>query len=119
MEHVETVPGASATMIGQKYFQSRSHLGFHTREVSLAIGLALSTALFAQQIADPYSTGVTVFSSKGCPVFVAGIVSGSPAELAGIRPGDQLQAVSGIPQETPAKLPSFYVPINRCPLQPG
>lgn len=59
--------------------------------------MAVSTAVFAEQIADPYATGITLLSSEGCPVFVGAVVSGSPAEHAGVRDGDQLLAIGSVP----------------------
>ena len=42
---------------------------------------------------DPYSIGVALGGHGNCPVFISGVVPGSPAELAGIRGGDFLLAV--------------------------
>ncbi len=61
-----------------------------------SIVLGVAAALVAQQPADPYSTGITLLSGKGCPVFIDGVSSGSPAERAGIHPGDLLVAVGGV-----------------------
>jgi PDZ domain len=60
---------------------------------SVVLGVAVT--ICAQQKADPYVTGITLFSSQGCPMFVGGVTPGSPADLAGIRPGDLLLAVAG------------------------
>ena len=38
---------------------------------------------------------MTLFGRKGCPVFVGAVSPGSPANRAGIRPGDRLLAVAG------------------------
>jgi len=38
---------------------------------------------------------LTILSHKGCPVFIWQVGRGSPAEKAGIQPGDQLTAVAG------------------------
>lgn len=60
-----------------------------------SIALGLAAAVSAQQPADPYLTGLTLLSPKGCPVFVGNVVPGSPGERAGILPGDRLLAVAG------------------------
>ncbi len=39
--------------------------------------------------------GMKIVGGNGCPVFVDGVVPGSPAERAGIRPGDKVLAVDG------------------------
>jgi len=57
--------------------------------------LALGALASAQQLADPYSTGVTLWSPESCPIFVTEVAAGSPAERAGIRAGDHLLAVDG------------------------
>lgn len=59
--------------------------------------MTLRIAGCAQKGVDPYSTGATLFSGAGCPVFVGGIAAGSPAERAGIQAGDQIVAVGGTP----------------------
>jgi membrane-associated protease RseP (regulator of RpoE activity) len=59
--------------------------------------MALDAAGCARQGVDPYSIGVGLFYSAGCPVFVGSINSGSPAERAGIQAGDQVLAVEGTP----------------------
>lgn len=64
---------------------------------TLALAIALSTAIFAQQIADPYLTGMTLLGSEGCPVFVGSTVKGSPAQRAGVSSGDQVVTISSIP----------------------
>lgn len=46
---------------------------------------------------DPYSLGVDLLGQKGCPIFIGNVISGSPAERAGIHPGDQVLAVNGAP----------------------
>jgi len=50
-----------------------------------------------QQGPDPYSIGASIFVNpmKGCPVIVTTMWSNSPAERAGIRPGDRLLEVDG------------------------
>ena len=62
--------------------------------IATATALA-AAAIYAQQMPDPYSIGITFLSAKGCPVFVAGVVPGSPGDRAGIQPGDRLLAVAG------------------------
>lgn len=61
-----------------------------------SIVLGVAAVLIAQQPTDSYMTGITLFSGKGCPVFIGRVSSGSPAERAGIRPGDRLVAVGGV-----------------------
>lgn len=61
----------------------------------VSIALVLDASACAQQAADPYSTGMTLLSPDGCPVFVEGIVPNSPAERAGIRAGDRILAIDG------------------------
>lgn len=68
-----------------------------------SIVLGVAAALVAQQPADPYSTGITLLSGKGCPVFIGGVSSGSPAERAGIHPGDRLMAVGGVRVREPGE----------------
>lgn len=63
------------------------------RLITLGIGLAMAGC--PQQIVDPYSTGMTLVTSAGCPLFVGDILDGSPAQRAGIQPGDQISAVDG------------------------
>ena len=63
--------------------------------VGLIILLGVASVAYAQQPADPYSTGMTLFGRKGCPVFVGAVSPGSPTNRAGIRPGDRLLAVAG------------------------
>jgi C-terminal processing protease CtpA/Prc len=61
----------------------------------VAIALVLFASASAQQGVDPYSTGITLLSGDGCPVFVGDVIAGSPAEHAGIRAGDRVLAVDG------------------------
>jgi C-terminal processing protease CtpA/Prc len=44
---------------------------------------------------DPYSIGITMWEPprEDCPIFVGGVIPGSPAERAGIRAGDHLLAI--------------------------
>jgi membrane-associated protease RseP (regulator of RpoE activity) len=53
----------------------------------------------AQPQFDPYTTGMTLLSRKGCPVFVGTVAAGSPAEQAGIKAGDRVVWVAGNPVE--------------------
>lgn len=48
-----------------------------------------------EKLADSYSTGAMLVSSAGCPVFVGGLESGSPAQSAGLQLGDKVVAVNG------------------------
>lgn len=49
---------------------------------------------------DPYSIGVTfVQLQKSCPIFVGGVMKGSPAESAGVRAGDRLLRVDSSTME--------------------
>ncbi len=57
----------------------------------------------AQEVADPYSIGASLTSARGCPVFVLGVVSGSPAERAGLQSGDRVIAVNGAPTVDPSR----------------
>jgi C-terminal processing protease CtpA/Prc len=53
--------------------------------------------LFSQQKQLLYRTGLTIIEpSPACPVFVGGVDKDSPAEKAGVKPGDQLIAVDGM-----------------------
>jgi S1-C subfamily serine protease len=61
----------------------------------VSVALALCASGRAQQVADPYSTGMILLSPDGCPVFVGGVVANSPAERAGILAGDRVLAVDG------------------------
>jgi len=56
----------------------------------------LSTAS-AQNVPDPYVIGASIItgSQKSCPLFIGRLAPKSPAELAGLRPGDRLLAVDG------------------------
>jgi S1-C subfamily serine protease len=58
------------------------------------LAMLLATAA-AQERTDPYATGATLGSSAGCPVFVLGLLPGSPAERAGLQRGDVVTAVNG------------------------
>lgn len=51
----------------------------------------------AQNAADPYVIGVSIItgSKKSCPLFIGSVAQKSPAESAGLRPGDRLLAVDG------------------------
>lgn len=52
--------------------------------------------VFSQQTQPRYRTGLTIIGpNPTCPVFVGGVSKDSPAEKAGIKPGDQLVAVDG------------------------
>jgi predicted metalloprotease with PDZ domain len=61
----------------------------------MALVVCILAAASAQDVADPYSTGATLVSPRGCPVFVSGVVSGSPAERAGLQSGDRIITVNG------------------------
>jgi C-terminal processing protease CtpA/Prc len=63
--------------------------------VKASLVLCILAVAGAQDVADPYSTGATLVSFRGCPVFVLGVVSGSPAERAGLRSGDRIMSVNG------------------------
>ncbi len=63
--------------------------------LSILIVLSATAALFGQGVVDPYSTGMTLLSPKGCPVFVGRVRHGSPAERAGVHHGDQLLGLDG------------------------
>jgi S1-C subfamily serine protease len=72
-----------------------------TRRAPLTFPLLALLAMFplsglhSQQQADRYLTGLTILSHKGCPLFIGQVARSSPAEKAGIQPGDQLTAVAG------------------------
>ena len=44
---------------------------------------------------DPYSIGAALAGQGNCPVFISGVIPGSPAEHAGLRGGDYLLAIGG------------------------
>lgn len=66
----------------------------------LTIGIVFAIAGCPQQTVDPYSTGMTLVNAAGCPIFVDDVLNGSPAQGAGIHPGDQILAVQGSPVKT-------------------
>lgn len=63
------------------------------------IGFFPVAFLNAQQNPPRYSIGVTIFgpspSCPAAPLFIASVIPGTPAAMAGIHAGDQLQAVDG------------------------
>ena len=67
------------------------------RVLFMVSAVVLGALACARQVADPYSTGITLLSANGCPVFVGGVVGGSPAERAGIHTGDRVLTVDGTP----------------------
>jgi S1-C subfamily serine protease len=71
--------------------------GLYAWELSIAVQMVSVLCGYAQPPADPYITGVTLFSRTGCPVFVGTVTAGSPAERAGIKAGDKLVRVAGNP----------------------
>jgi C-terminal processing protease CtpA/Prc len=67
---------------------------------AVATAMSLASGLFgafAQSSPDSYTTGVSIIagSKKSCPIFIGGVAAKSPAEQAGISPGDRLLAVGG------------------------
>jgi C-terminal processing protease CtpA/Prc len=58
--------------------------------VFLVFGTCISAIEDGYASVDPYSIGVTLTSHAGCPVFVLNVLAHSPADKAGIRPGDQM-----------------------------
>jgi C-terminal processing protease CtpA/Prc len=61
-----------------------------------SLGLLISCPVVSQK-PPSFVTGITVVGgANSCPAFVAGVGTGSPAELAGIKSGDVLIAVDGI-----------------------
>lgn len=65
--------------------------------VSVAAGLAYLVAALAMP-AEEYATGMTlVRPGPACPLYVVGVVPGSPANRAGLRPGDRLVSIDGKP----------------------
>lgn len=63
----------------------------------IALAMAFGIVGCAQETGSSYLTGMTLSGPVGCPVFVDGITSGSPAERAGIQVGDQVLRVDGTP----------------------
>jgi S1-C subfamily serine protease len=49
----------------------------------------------AQTVVAPYSIGVEIMQPPGCPVFITTVLPHSPAESAGLRPGDRVLRVDG------------------------
>jgi predicted metalloprotease with PDZ domain len=64
--------------------------------LALCLGTGSST-VSAQNAPDPYSIGASIItgSKKSCPLFIGHLAPKSPAEAAGLRPGDRLLAVDG------------------------
>jgi predicted metalloprotease with PDZ domain len=59
---------------------------------------AVSLTCPSQDAEPKYVTGMTLFGpSPSCPVFVGGVDRGSPAAAAGIKAGDRLIAINGVP----------------------
>jgi C-terminal processing protease CtpA/Prc len=56
---------------------------------------------------DPFSIGVTMLSHAGCPLYVGGVIVGSPAGRAGIQNGDHILAIEGIPVADPTTAAHF------------
>jgi C-terminal processing protease CtpA/Prc len=69
------------------------------KNIATAILLcAVSLTCFYQETEPSYATGMTLFgTSSSCPVFVVGVDRGSPAAAAGIKAGDRLIAINGVP----------------------
>jgi len=49
----------------------------------------------AQALLRPYSIGVELMQPPGCPVFITAVLPHSPAERAGLKPGDRVLRVDG------------------------
>jgi membrane-associated protease RseP (regulator of RpoE activity) len=73
--------------------------GVMAKNIATAILLcAVSLTCFYQETEPRYVTGMTLFGpSPSCPIFVGGVVRGSPAAAAGIKAGDRLIAINGVP----------------------
>ena len=69
------------------------------KNIATAILLcAVSLTCFYQETEPSYVTGMTLFGpSPSCPIFVGGVNRGSPAAAAGIKAGDRLIAINGVP----------------------
>jgi hypothetical protein len=62
----------------------------------LGLGLLITGTSVSEQASASFVTGISLVGGlESCPVFVARVRSGSPAERAGIRSGDVLSAVGG------------------------
>lgn len=73
---------------------SRDCLGMTVPSAILRV-IVLGASAIAQQPADTYYTGMTLWNPAGCPIFVGKVAVGSPSDRAGVRPGDYLLAVDG------------------------
>ncbi len=73
---------------------SKKVLRYMTSLGTLWLAALIGVPCHAQE-SDPYSVGITLISAAGCPVFVDGVMAHSPAERAGVKPGDRILAIAG------------------------
>ena len=71
-----------------------------SQRTSLGFALCFATVFSTvspQNASDPFTIGASIIigSKKPCPIFIGGVAAKSPAESAGIRPGDRILAVDG------------------------
>lgn len=63
--------------------------------LTLLVVLTCIPAGIPQTALAPYSIGVELMQPAGCPVFITAVLPQSPAERAGLRPGDRVLRVDG------------------------
>ena len=70
-----------------------------SRAFLIVLFLEVVSIALAQTTPESFSIGVTVVQSKssGCPAFIGSVAKDSPAAKAGLKPGDVLVDVDGVP----------------------
>lgn len=62
-------------------------------DVTAVLGSPLTPA----ETPDPYVIGLSVRGGGSCPLIVWGLIQGSPAQVAGVKVGDHLLSIDGLP----------------------